>query len=116
MVQYVKTLLKEGKPTPFVKNIKHLQVVQAKNYSQSDILLPEDQWAQLTCKLKIEEDDEGRNLQYVVFERRQADKLSFLDWKLSYIIDEDDFKFLHSKGNPRGLSKKAEEAKKEAAK
>jgi hypothetical protein len=31
-----------------------------------------------------------------VFERRLADKLSYLDWKLSYVIDEEDFQFIHA--------------------
>jgi hypothetical protein len=32
-----------------------------------------------------------------VFERRLADKLSYMDWKLSFIIDEPDFEFIHAK-------------------
>lgn len=35
-------------------------------------------------------------MQYVVFERRLADKLSYMDWKLSYAIEEEDFSFLHA--------------------
>ncbi len=31
-----------------------------------------------------------------MFERRLADKLSYLDWKLSYMMDEDDLTFMHS--------------------
>lgn len=34
--------------------------------------------------------------QYNVFERRLADKISYLDWKLSYVIDEDDFDIIHA--------------------
>lgn len=37
--------------------------------------------------------------QYNVFERRLADKLSYLDWKLSYVIDEEDFEFIHIAGS-----------------
>jgi hypothetical protein len=32
-----------------------------------------------------------------MFERRLADKLSYLDWKLSYMMDEDDLTFMHTK-------------------
>ena len=32
-----------------------------------------------------------------MFERRLADKLSYLDWKLSYMMDEDDLTFMHAK-------------------
>jgi hypothetical protein len=38
-----------------------------------------------------EEDAKTTITQYNVFERRLADKLSYLDWKLSYVIDMDDF-------------------------
>ena len=34
-----------------------------------------------------------------MYERRLADKLSYLDWKLSYSIDEEDFNFIHSNQN-----------------
>lgn len=27
-----------------------------------------------------------------------------MDWKLSYIIDEEDFKFLHAKGSPKNAT------------
>jgi hypothetical protein len=35
-----------------------------------------------------------------VFERRLADKISYMDWKLSYIIDMEDFAFIHAKPTP----------------
>lgn len=35
--------------------------------------------------------------QYNVFERRLADKLSYLDWKLSFVLNEEDFLFIHEK-------------------
>ncbi len=41
-------------------------------------------------------DDEPERIQYVVFERRLADKLSYMDWKLSYAIEEEDFAFIHA--------------------
>lgn len=33
--------------------------------------------------------------QYGMFERRLADKLSYLDWKLSLIDNEEDYKFIY---------------------
>lgn len=36
-----------------------------------------------------------------------ADKLSYMDWKLSYVIDEEDFKFVHASIDDKG-SKKSE--------
>lgn len=35
--------------------------------------------------------------QYGVFERRISDKLSYYDWKISLVADEDEYIFLHSK-------------------
>jgi len=32
-----------------------------------------------------------------VFERRLADKLSYMDWKLSMMAEEADFMFMHTK-------------------
>ena len=32
-----------------------------------------------------------------MFERRLADKLGYFDWKLGYLIDKDDYKYLHAK-------------------
>ena len=31
-----------------------------------------------------------------MYERRLADKLNALDWKLSYIMDEEDLHFIHA--------------------
>jgi hypothetical protein len=60
-------------------------------------------------------DGEGnKKIQYNVFERRLADKLSYMDWKLSYVIDEEDFKFIHAKGTPRSASKDNQKAKNNA--
>ena len=36
-----------------MKGVKSLHVVQARNYAESDHLLPEDQWAQLTMKFHV---------------------------------------------------------------
>ena len=41
-------------------------------------------------------EDEPERVQYIVFERRLADKLSYMDWKLSYAIEEEDFAFIHA--------------------
>lgn len=39
-----------------------------------------------------------------------------MDWKLSYIVDEEDFKFLHAKGSPRsGAEGNGKEVKSEGA-
>lgn len=60
--------------------------------------MPEDQWAQLTIKYEVKEEEGKPSVtQYNVFERRLSDKLSYMDWKLSFVIDEEDFKFLHAK-------------------
>jgi hypothetical protein len=54
----------------------------------------------LTFKFKVKPDDETAPIeQYNVFERRLADKLTYLDWKLSFNIDLEDFTFLHAKGS-----------------
>mgnify|MGYP006889563443 CR=1 FL=1 len=43
-------------------------------------------------------DSEGNaQTQYTVFERRLADKLTYLDWKLSMVEAEEDFILMHSK-------------------
>jgi len=36
-------------------------------------------------------------MQYGVFERRLADKLSYTDWKLTLLEDEQEYKFMHQK-------------------
>ncbi len=94
MFDYVKALLKEKRPNPFFKTSDTFQLVQARNYAETDHLLPEEQWAQLTFKYEVrnsEDPSEASVTQYNVFERRLADKLSYMDWKLSYVIDEEDF-------------------------
>lgn len=45
-----------------------------------------------------EDGQDKKVTQYNVFERRLADKLSYMDWKLSYVINEDDFAIIHAKG------------------
>lgn len=98
MIEYVKALMKERRPNPFHKGVETMQLVQARNYTETDHLLPEDQWAQLTFKFTIREAESNEvQTQYNVFERRLADKLSYMDWKLSYIIDMEDFEFIHAK-------------------
>ena len=98
MHEYVKALLKEKRPNPFYKIADKLQIVQVRNYAETDHLLPEEHWAQLTIKYEVRPDDHSPAVtQYNVFERRLADKLSYMDWKLSFVIDEEDFKFLQAK-------------------
>ena len=89
MFDYSKALLKEKRVNPFYREIKHLKLVQARNYQETDHLMAEEQWAQLTFKMTVRNDEnEPEVTQYNVFERRLADKLSFVDWKLSFVIDE----------------------------
>jgi len=98
MFEYCSSLLRANKPNPFYRNITKMGLIQARMFSQSDFLLPEDQWAQLTVKFEFDPDtNEGNPEQYNVFERNHADKLSYLEWKLSYIINEGDFDFMHEK-------------------
>ena len=35
-----------------------MQLVQARNYQETDHLLPEEQWAQLTFKCEVQDDEE----------------------------------------------------------
>ena len=55
-------------------------------------MLLEEQWAQTTFRISYKD-----TVQYCVFERRLADKLSFYDWKLCFILDDEDFDFIHAK-------------------
>jgi hypothetical protein len=89
MFEYVKALLKEKRPNPFHKQVNSVRVVQARNYAESDHLLPEEQWAQITFKYDLSDEiNTSHHLtQYNVFERRLADKISYMDWKLSFVID-----------------------------
>lgn len=96
MNEYVKSLLKEKRPNPFFKGVGAVKLVQARNYSETDILLPEEQWAQLTLKMEVVDDEGATRTQYNVFERRLADKLGYMDWKLSFVIDEEDFAYIHA--------------------
>lgn len=84
--------------------------MQARNYAETDHLLPEEQWAQLTFKHVSSEEESS--VQYVVFERRLADKLSYMDWKLSYAIEQEDFAFLHAQPS---TSQVQQELKRETA-
>lgn len=108
MFEYIKALLKEKRPNPFYKVVDSIQLVQSRNYAETDHLLPEEQWAQLTIKMTVRQDEGGEALtQYDVFERRLADKLSYMDWKLSYLVDPEDFVFLHAKPSPVASAKAA---------
>lgn len=55
MFEYVKALLKEKRPNPFQKYVTNVNLVQARNYAESDHLLPEEQWAQITFKFEVGE-------------------------------------------------------------
>ena len=90
--------------------------MQARNYAETDHLLPEEQWAQITFQFNLKSDDESQTLQqYNMFERRLADKLSYMDWKLSYVIDLDDFEFLHAKSSIQTQVKKVQKDVKQAS-
>lgn len=98
MNKFVISLLKADKPNPFLKEISSLSTLQARVYSETDHLLPEEQWAQITVRFSGTQADTGaRVTQYSVFERRLADKLSYMDWKLAMLADEEDFALMHSK-------------------
>ena len=113
MLEHIKALLKEKRPSPFFRSVEKLELVQARNYAETDHLLPEEQWAQLTFKQVARNSDEEKpTVQYVVFERRLADKLSYMDWKLSYAIEEEDFSFLHAQP---GTSQVQRDVKRETA-
>lgn len=45
MLEHIKALLKEKRPSPFFRNVEKLELVQARNYAETDHLLPEEQWA-----------------------------------------------------------------------
>ena len=64
-------------------------------YSENDHLLPEEQWAQITCKLSGYSHAGDHQEIYTVFERRAADKLDYYDWKVSLMTDEEDFKLIN---------------------
>lgn len=71
--------------------------MQARIYHESDHLLPEEQWAQITVRLTGINHQDEPTTQYGVFERRVSDKLSYQDWKISLVADEADYMFLHVK-------------------
>jgi hypothetical protein len=96
MFKFTVELNKAKKPSPFLREIHTMTNMQARVYHENDHLLPEDQWAQFTMRLKGTKTDGTTLTQYSVFERRMADKLSYLDWKLSMLADEEDFILMHS--------------------
>ena len=58
-------------------------------------MLAEQQWAQITLLMRGKDDDGNDIDQYTVFERWLADKLSYIDWKLCFILMPKDFDFIH---------------------
>lgn len=97
MFPYCIQLMKSSKPSPFLKTVDSLKSVQARIYNSTDHLLPEEQWAQITIRLIGTDQNNEQLTQYGVFERRLADKLSYFDWKISLLADEEDYLFLHEK-------------------
>ena len=57
MFEYVKALLKEKRPNPFFKHVDQVKLVQARNYAETDHLLPEEQWAQITFKYQVKNEE-----------------------------------------------------------
>ena len=87
MLEFVKDLLRERRPNPFYRSISKVQCVSARIYQENEHLLPEDQWAQMTFKFDMLNHEEQPITQYNVFERNLADKMSYFDWKMSYMFD-----------------------------
>ena len=99
MFAYAKSLHKESANkrsiNPFLKKVNDMKLMQARVYAENDHLLPEEQWAQITMRLRgIDESGEART-KYTVFERRLADKLDYYDWKICILSEEEDFKFMN---------------------
>ena len=97
MFEYAKALHREkgNRINPFLKDVHSLKVMQARIYSENDHLLPEEQWAQLTVRLKGTDMTGENTTQFTVFERRLADKMDYYDWKISFLADEEDFRFIN---------------------
>jgi hypothetical protein len=93
---YSVSLLKANRHNPFLKEVHSMTPLQSRIYHESDHLLPEEQWAQITVKIKGNDSEGLPVIQMNVFERRLADKLSYMDWKLSMMADEADFMFMHT--------------------
>ncbi len=73
---------------------KAMKLVQARIYTADDYLKPDEVWSQLTFKVQGE-DEKGRGAtQHVLFERRQSDKISYYDWKLALVLENEDLKVL----------------------
>ena len=53
IAQHQMSLLKAKSHNPFYKQFSNLKLMQAKVYSDSDMLMPEDQWAQLTIRMDV---------------------------------------------------------------
>ena len=51
MYAHTTAIRAEKRPNPFLKNINRLSILQSRMYSENDHLLPEEQWAQITCLL-----------------------------------------------------------------
>lgn len=76
----------------FLDEVNKIKLVHARIYNSGDTFMAEDQWAQITLSLNNKE-------QYVMFERRLSDKLTYLDWKMCFVLEAKDFEFIHAKHN-----------------
>ena len=101
---YSVSLLKANRHNPFLKEVHSMTPLQSRIYHESDHLLPEEQWAQITVKIKGNDSEGLPVIQMNVFERRLADKLSYMDWKLSMMADEADFMFMHTSATAENKS------------
>jgi len=61
MFKHTVSLLKAKKENPFIRQVNSLTTLQARVYAETDHLLPEEQWAQITVRLKGNDLD-GNNL------------------------------------------------------
>ena len=84
MFSHTDSILKAKSENPFLKQVDGLTLLQARVYAESDHLLPEEQWAQLTLRLQGIDIHGAKQTQYNVFERRLAEKMSYDEWKLSF--------------------------------
>ena len=95
MFAHAVAMRSEKRNNPFLKEVNSLTTLQSRVYSESDHLLPEEQWAQITCLLRGKNTRDQTVDLYTVYERRVADKLDYFDWKISFMAEAEDFKFIN---------------------
>ena len=75
-----------------MNNVSAVKIMQARSYAQTDHLLAEEQWAQITVRFDGQNTSNER--QYLMFERRLADKMSYQDWKLCTLDTEEEVRVI----------------------